>query len=75
MTAPRVVEIPKKVCVNAVRRGGTGPPSVVLALIDLAAEEVMARADFFASETQGYILFPNVVHGTARSRISEDAGS
>ena len=25
-------------------RGGTGPPSVVLALLDLAAEEVMARA-------------------------------
>jgi hypothetical protein len=25
-------------------RGGTGPPSVVLALIDLACEEVMARA-------------------------------
>jgi hypothetical protein len=25
-------------------RGGTGPPSVVLALIDLAAEEVTARA-------------------------------
>ena len=25
-------------------QGGTGPPSVVLALIDLAAEEVMARA-------------------------------
>ena len=24
-------------------RGGTGPPSVVLALLDLAAEEVMAR--------------------------------
>ena len=25
-------------------RGGTGPPSVVLALLDLACEEVMARA-------------------------------
>jgi hypothetical protein len=28
-------------------RGGTGPPSVVLALLDLAAEEVTARASAF----------------------------
>ena len=36
-------------------RGGTGPPGVVLALLDLAAEEVMARASVLELAQEAFL--------------------